>query len=1420
MDWIKDIWNYIKNPEHFVGWFKATFPAAADYKYIANIYYILVTIIGLILFYILFRIVRWIFRKVIQVFMRIKAFLSKKKKKKLPEDDGDDTKKLSKWLSYLKNLLNPEKEPMEEAFHEAAKLLKQSFGNHEYMYALPWYLTIGDTSSGKSTLLNSLDIKRPFGLGPKIDNLGLPLTWNYFDYGVILDVRGDVIYQENNKSTPSKVWLDLLHQLSYHRARRPLDGVIITISAEDLYGSKKLSPLDMRQKAQAMYQSLITLQSNLSMRLPIYVVITKTDIIPGFDEFAKGFTSSNSKNMFGWSAPHGIQQPYSPNWINEASDKITSVINDLKLQAFSMMRKHEKPVDTDALFVFSEELLKVWENISAFNNQLFGENVYKDSHFLRGIYFTGEIDEPKAYNANLEIFVSNPSTKICFARDLFMMKIFRERNIAFPSYEIVQSLWRNLSAGKIGLIGSLTTSCLLSLLAYHQFRLSKERLNPAIQDMKLILKEVKNFRQNNATFSNDELDSYNKHLDHFLKTVTEDTKFYAIFMPPSWFSSFKKDAYAAVGTAFDLILVQSVHQQVRQRLDKLLSVPKDSAKLTEKEKSVFDAVDKKLSEKANPIKTKYFQSLKDFTDSLVSLEKISASYNNFFISRQPDDLFMLMKDLFNYDFTDSFKDNFYLYNWSIQNKAYEKLDLNTYKTDIQKNLEKLFDSFVVYGLSQNDNLKKVFSLNSLLDELADVDSHTDVSLEDFENIVKTIQDVIDVSYKTGDLAWISEEKFNPGGDFVNFLGSLSKSQLISKEFVNTQIDRIQTAYTTLKDEISGSYSTLLESSVFNMNDGGFRANQELIDIKNYLDRFYDESFMTKVEKKGLATDEIKGKLILWDSRHLANAERMLSAYYDFMEKGIEDYPEKIRPLLEKVSKMKLHENLINTLAISQYTVSSSIDTVGVNPEERFKNQVRNFSSAWAPLKKILTELSSADEIPEKASELNRFVTEQFVKILTALDDIVETENLLKIKGNDFRWWSGDGNPIQLGFKVGDLKALESILETHIRRLSKLAKDFAKPSVNLLLADFLPLQTVERQSLKRWSSILENTLAYEKKQAGNSVEKLVHLYLQDLKDLKIETATDTLKKVEVIADESDYFLEQRSATIKALSERIDAIGGYKLLEQYQKVANYFNENIANKQPFTDDPSIQDEVDLTTLKELFTLMGEKSFILEDYIATFKTREGSADQYIDFYKNLDLLRRLFKPFADGKSDVPSASLQIYFHASKQRESKEADYLTDQEFDFGTGIPFDISDNGKKVVWTYGEPINVNFKLAENGPVSMFSYSEDETTFTKVSGTEGMFSYDGQWALFKLFAEKADKKEKGVLQFDIPISGNRGASNLRTFIKITLQSTDDKEPVTIGEFPRLPQMAPMLSQKNRKIIDSLQKATTVSTEKTDEDE
>lgn len=1404
MDWLKNIWKYIKDSEHFVNWLHATFPSMDGYKYIVNIYYILISLLGLIFLYIFFKILRFIFRKLLQVYLRIKAFFLKKKKKQLPKEAT--LKKASEWAKWLKESLNPQKEPIEQAFYESAKLLKHAFGGQEFMYDLPWYLVVGDTDSGKSSLLNSLDIKRPFGLGPKIQPLGLPLSWNYFDYGILLDVNGEVIYTEDKKNSTSKVWSDLLQQLSYHRSRRPLDGVIVTLSAEDLYGSNKLSALDIKQKAHLLYQKLITLQNNLSMRLPVYLVVTKTDLIPGFDAFVKSFPVAKLRNIFGWSAPHGVQQHYSPSWMEDASQETLSILNNLKLQVFTMMHKQEKNLDADALFVFAEEFSKIWQNIGIFANQLFADSVYKDPHFLRGIYFTGKDESTKEQNANLDLFAIPQPLNVFFARDLFIDKIFRERNIGFPSYDIVQSVWRNLTAGKIGLLSGLAASFLLAILAHHQFSKSKENLSTVIQNIKTAMKEIKNTRTNSVHLSKDELETYTKHFDHFLTTITEDTKFWAFFMPPSWFSSLKKDAYSALGTAFDLILVQSVHQQVQQQLDKLLTAPKEITQLNSKEKTLFDAVSEKLSEKANPIKTKYFQVLKEFTDNLVLLEKISTSYNNFFISRKKDDLFVLMKDLFKYDFNDKFKDNFNLYNWSIRTDAYENLDLKAYQKRIQQNFERLFDNFVLYGINQNDSLKKVFGLNSILDELADVDSYGEISIADFENIFKTIQDVIDISYKTGDLAWVANDQFNPGEEYVQFIITLNRSHIISKRFVDGQLARIQASYVKLKDEISGSYSTLLEASVFNLNGGTFKANKEVIDIKNHLDRFMDEAFMSKVESKGMAIKEIPGKLILWDARHLANADKILSSYYDFMEKGIEDYPQKLRPLLERVAKAKLHENLINLLAAAQYTVSSSIETIGVNPEEQFKNQAHNFSGVWTPLKKILNELSSVDEIPEKVSELNRFVTEQFIKILTALDAIIEKENLFRVREGKFKWWSGEGNPVLIGFRVNDTKSLESLIDTHFRRLSKLAKEYAKPSVNLLMSDFLPLQTTERLLVRKWSSILEQCLAYEKKQAGNSIEKLLQLYMQELKDFKIETADQSLKKLQISADTADYFLEQRSITIKDLSNRVDAIGGYKLLEHYQKVAAYFNEHVAGKYPFTDDPSAQEEVDLLTLKELFALMGEKPFSLEDYSVALKARESNPSKYIEFLKSLDTLRKLFKPFAEGKTDSPAISLQIYFHASKQRESSTVQYLLDQEFDFGTGTPFDISDNGKKVVWNYGEPVNVSFKLADGAPISIFTYSQEETSFNKISNLEGMFSYAGGWALFKLLADKMDKREKGCLQFDIPIETGSGVANMRTFIKLNLQSTDDKEPVTLSELPKLPTKSPYLSRKNIETINSLQ--------------
>ncbi len=1402
MSGLKKIITSIINPDPFVGWAKRVLPNSAPHEHLELIYYAIIAIVFLLLLYIAIKIMAFLFRKIIQVYVSIKAFFAKRKKKTLPEKKK--SRKVLGWLRRIHELLNPEQKPIEEAFHESSKLMKLAFGGHDYMYELPWYLAVGDKDAGKTSLLNNLNIKRPFGLNTKEEAFGLPISWHYFDYGVMLDVKGGVSYSTKKKASTSRIWTDLLQQLSYHRPRRPLDGIVVALSAEDLYGEKKLSTIDMRQKAHVLYQQLISIQNTLSMRLPVYVVITKTDTIPGFDMFAKSFPSSRLSNIFGWSAPHSMQQHYSASWMVDAQQEVMGTINDLKLQAFTMMHKEENHIDPDALFVFSEEFGKIWENISVFVNQLFAENIYKDPHFLRGVYFTGVSQTPPV-ETNDELFVNRNEANVYFSRDLFVEKIFRERNIAFPSYEIVQSIWRNLTVGKITMIGGLSASFLFAWWAHNQLRKSKDEVLPVAHNIKNVIEEVNESRKNGLEPTKDDFDAYKKHFDHFLKTSVDDTKFWALFIPPSWFSNYKEDTYAALGSAFDVILVQSVHKKVQQKLQKLLEEPKGVLKLTKVEKTIFDLVDSKLSEKANPSKTKYFKRLKEFTDNLVLLEKIASSYNNFFISRHRKDLFSLIKNLFEYDLDKDFKSQFALYNWSIRSDKHQKLDLGSHKQRIQHNFEKLFDDFLVYGVTQNESLRKVFGLNSLIDELSDINTYPDLSVQDFESISKTIKDVIDVSYKTGDLAWIAGDKFDPGEDYTNFLIALKRSKLIGRKFVENQSIRVKAAYAKLKEDISGSYSTLLGSSVFSTKEGVFSANKELIEIKKFLDRFSDESFMVKVEKKGLATKEVSGKLLLWDSRQLANADKILSGYYEFVEKGIEDYPQKLRPLLEKVAKVQLHENLMNLLGAAQYTVSSAIKTIGANPEEHYKSQSKSFGAAWPHLKKILGELTSVDEISDEVSDLMRFISDQFIQVLVALDHILDQEKLLRISAADFKRWDGDGNPILRGFRVNNFSGLEAVLDTHSRRLSKLAKDYAKPSVNLLSAEFLPLQSSEHVLVRKWSSILNESLAYEKKKSDNSVEKLINLYTSDLKEFKLDSAGKTLAKIQTISGSGDYFIDEREKVLKALDKRVDAIGGYKLLEQYQKIADYFNRHISGRYPFSGSSDVAQEVDMESLKGLFKLMNKQKYDVDEYISALKARELNPSRYVSFISQLNEFRQLFKAFSEGGADMPSASLQIHFHALKQKESPSAKNLIDQEFDFGTGVPFDISDNGKKTTWSYGDPINVIFKLAEGSSMNVFNSSESESSFSKINNQEGMFSYDGGWALFRMLRDLEDRSEKGMLQFNIPIETRRGVGAMRTFVRIILQSADEKQGLILSEFPKFPARAPNLSEKVLKSIRSI---------------
>jgi hypothetical protein len=114
-----------------------------------------------------------------------------------------------------------------------------SVSGGSYLYELPWYVFVGAPGSGKTTALVNSGLSFPLAekYGPgAIAGVGgtRNCDWWFTDEAVLIDTAGRYTTQDSDQSGDKQAWEAFLDLLKKTRPRRPLNGVVLTLSAADL----------------------------------------------------------------------------------------------------------------------------------------------------------------------------------------------------------------------------------------------------------------------------------------------------------------------------------------------------------------------------------------------------------------------------------------------------------------------------------------------------------------------------------------------------------------------------------------------------------------------------------------------------------------------------------------------------------------------------------------------------------------------------------------------------------------------------------------------------------------------------------------------------------------------------------------------------------------------------------------------------------------------------------------------------------------------------------------------------------------------------------------------------------------------------------------------------------------------------------
>ncbi|PTT89798.1 type VI secretion system membrane subunit TssM, partial [Pelomonas sp. HMWF004] len=292
-----------------------------------------------------------------------------------------------------------EAQVLAERFAEAMTRLKGASGRSllqpgAYLYELPWYVFVGAPGSGKTTALMNAGLQFLLGDGKQGAELrGVGGTrncdWWFTREAVLIDTAGRYTLQESDSQVDAQAWDSFLALLKKSRPRQPINGVLLTVNVQDLL--QQGAP-ERAQHAAKLRERLHELQSKLGVRAPVYVLVTKVDLIAGFTENFADLPKEERDQVWGFTLPW--HEGATPDLANAFDSGYAGLEQRLGERMPERMLATRDPMRRAAVFGFHQEFAALRGPLREFLSTVFASGgSLQATPPVRGVYFTSGTQE-------------------------------------------------------------------------------------------------------------------------------------------------------------------------------------------------------------------------------------------------------------------------------------------------------------------------------------------------------------------------------------------------------------------------------------------------------------------------------------------------------------------------------------------------------------------------------------------------------------------------------------------------------------------------------------------------------------------------------------------------------------------------------------------------------------------------------------------------------------------------------------------------------------------------------------------------------------------------------------------------------------------------------------------------------------------
>ncbi len=262
------------------------------------------------------------------------------------------------------------------------------------LYELPWYMIMGHASAGKSCAIRYSGLKFPMAGKGQLSVPGVGGTrncdWFFSTEGVLLDTAG----RYSNQTKDKDEWLAFLRLLKKHRSKAPINGIIVAISLPELINYRQESFLEYGKQIR---QRINEVDELFQMKVPVYLMVTKMDLLGGFSSFFEDFDEEERRKVWGATLPH--DQPASFDLTRAVLDHFDALHRGLVQMGQDRLAGNRDNLARPALYAYPIEFQGLRNAFERLMEILSEKDPYHTRPLLRGMYFTSSLQEGQPTNS-------------------------------------------------------------------------------------------------------------------------------------------------------------------------------------------------------------------------------------------------------------------------------------------------------------------------------------------------------------------------------------------------------------------------------------------------------------------------------------------------------------------------------------------------------------------------------------------------------------------------------------------------------------------------------------------------------------------------------------------------------------------------------------------------------------------------------------------------------------------------------------------------------------------------------------------------------------------------------------------------------------------------------------------------------------